>query len=72
MILVSKMKSTITGPNCSRPHSSQPSSAWEPNLALVQIPAATRMFFKRSAKIENPVPASQYFDANLFLSVVKQ
>jgi len=26
----------------------------------------------RVAKIENPVPASQYFDPNVFLSVVKR
>jgi NitT/TauT family transport system substrate-binding protein len=29
-------------------------------------------FFVRVAKIENPVPASQYFDPNVFLSVVKR
>ena len=29
-------------------------------------------FYIRVAKIENPVPASQYFDPNLFLSIVKQ
>jgi NitT/TauT family transport system substrate-binding protein len=29
-------------------------------------------FFVRVAKIENPVPASQYFDPNIFLSVVKR
>jgi NitT/TauT family transport system substrate-binding protein len=29
-------------------------------------------FFTRFAKIENPVPSTQYFDPNVFLSVVKQ
>jgi ABC-type nitrate/sulfonate/bicarbonate transport system substrate-binding protein len=29
-------------------------------------------FFTRVAKIENPIPASQYFDPNVFLSVVKR
>jgi NitT/TauT family transport system substrate-binding protein len=29
-------------------------------------------FYTRVAKIENPLPASQYFDPSVFLSVVKQ
>jgi NitT/TauT family transport system substrate-binding protein len=28
-------------------------------------------FYTRVAKIENPLPASQYFDPSIFLSVVK-